>query len=103
MGNISARDMYLIASVPNKVTMLHLPASRFIDYRSMRQGTWDTAIAAITCKGTDSLGGIMKRLAEAKIHRIFLTDDNDHVYRVISLCDVLEKFVNMPDVKCDVL
>lgn len=80
-----------------------MPISQFIDYRSMRQGRWNIGHFAITCRAEDSLESIMARLSTAKIHRIYLCDDNEKPYRVISLCDILEKFVNMPEVKCDVL
>lgn len=103
VGNISARHVYYIITGPNKLRLLKMKASEFLATVHDEQGGWNIRNTAITCKASDTLAHVMTVMDAAHIHRIYLCDDHRRPYRVISLCDVLAKFVTSPDTGCCLL
>lgn len=49
----------------------------------------DPSSKPITCTINDTLKGVMAKLIEHRIHRIFITDDDNTLEGVLSLCDVI--------------
>ncbi len=49
-----------------------------------------------TCKKTDTLAAVMKRLVEAEVHRLIIVDEEERVCGVISLSDILAYLVLRP-------
>eukprot|EP00056_Hartaetosiga_gracilis_P017869 m.8673 g.8673 ORF g.8673 m.8673 type:complete len:336 (+) comp6183_c0_seq1:174-1181(+) len=102
LGSISARDIFYIATSPTKIRLLHKRASRFLDALSTTHG-WDDSRRSIVCKASEPLSEIMTKLVQNKAHRIYLTDDSGLPYRVVSLVDILAKFVSQPEAQCIVM
>lgn len=87
VGNVSARDARSLVKDPTMMSMLHGPLIKWLSGDYME---------TITCSPTDSLEVAMKRLNENGVHRIYLVDDNQHLVRVLSLRDVISRFVKEP-------
>lgn len=90
-GNVSARDVRLIASSNKIYKLLNMPLRSYLDVVS--DGAENSAI---TCKGTDTMEEVIKRMVRSRIHRIYIVDDKDRVIRVVSLRNILRKFVKEP-------
>eukprot|EP00048_Salpingoeca_helianthica_P023394 m.24082 g.24082 ORF g.24082 m.24082 type:complete len:463 (+) comp8614_c0_seq1:138-1526(+) len=90
-GNVSARDVRLIASSNKIYKLLNMPLRSYLDVVS--DGAENSAI---TCKGTDTMEEVIKRMVRSRIHRIYVVDEKDRVIRVVSLRNVLRKFVKEP-------
>lgn len=97
IGNISARHVYYIITARNKLRLLKMAANHFIAATSDQEATWDIKNTAISCKKTDKVSDVIKRMDAARIHRIYIVDEHNRPFRVIALCDVLAKFVNEPE------
>ena len=51
---------------------------------------------AIRCSPHDTLGLVVQRMSGAHIHRIFVVDAHSKLLRVLSLRDIIAKFVKEP-------
>ena len=52
----------------------------------------------ITCSPDDTLESVIRRLNENGVHRIYMVDEHMHLIRVISMRDILSRFVKEPSV-----
>jgi len=91
VGNISARDVRLVALAKEVYRLLNMPISVYLDV--VNNGAVNSAI---TCTPDDTIEEVIKRLVRSRIHRIYVVDSTMHVIRVISLRDVIRKFVKEP-------
>ncbi len=90
-GNISARDVRLLV-MSNRITaLLNLTAGAYLS-----TVTGVTVSSALTCTPDDTLEEVIKRLVQSRIHRIYVVDSQQHVIRVVSLRNILRKFVKEP-------
>jgi len=90
-GNVSARDVRLIATSNKIYKLLNMPLRVYLDVVS------DGAMnSAITCSVSDTMEEVIKRLVRSRIHRIYVVDSQEHVIRVLSLRNILRKFVKEP-------
>jgi HSP20 family molecular chaperone IbpA/CBS domain-containing protein len=92
-GNISARDVRLIVSSTKVYKLLNMPIRVYLDVVAGDS----SENSAITCRPTDTMATVITRMVQSKIHRIYLVDGDEHLVRVISLRDVLTKFVKEPE------
>ena len=87
-GNISARDLKLFVKHIDFDRLLQ-PVGEFI--KELRMAAIDIAAPTITVFPSASFDLVVGKLAATKVHRLFVTDDEEHYrpVRVISLVDVL--------------
>ena len=52
----------------------------------------------ITCLPSDTLESAIRRLTENGVHRIYMVDADMHPIRVLSIRDILSRFVKEPTV-----
>ena len=90
-GNISARDVRLVATSSKVYKLLNMPISVYLDVVS--DGAENSAI---TCSPDDTLEEVITRMVRSRIHRIYVVDSQQHVIRVVSLRNILRKFVKEP-------
>eukprot|EP00055_Hartaetosiga_balthica_P008927 m.34411 g.34411 ORF g.34411 m.34411 type:complete len:336 (-) comp6530_c0_seq1:1615-2622(-) len=102
LGSISARDIFYIATSPTKFCLLNKKASRFLDTLSTTHG-WDDSRRSVVSKSSETISEVMEKIVRNKAHRIFITDENGLPYRVVSLVDILAKFVSQPEAQCTLL
>eukprot|EP00055_Hartaetosiga_balthica_P005373 m.15649 g.15649 ORF g.15649 m.15649 type:complete len:462 (+) comp4506_c0_seq1:36-1421(+) len=91
-GNISARDARLIVSSSKIYKLLDMPIKTYLDVV-----TEGVEHSAITCKPSDKLQTIISQLVRSRIHRIYVIDEKGCPLRVVSLRNVLKKFVQEPE------
>jgi CBS domain-containing protein len=92
-GNISARDARLIVSSNKIYKLLNLPISTYLDVVTGDH----QENAAITCSPKETLAAVIKRMVSSRIHRIFVVDEDEYIIRVVSLRNILRKFVREPE------
>lgn len=90
-GNISARDARLLVSSTKVYKLLNMPIRVYLDVIS--DGAENSAI---TCNASDTLEDVIKRMVRSRIHRVYVVDSSQRVVRVVSLRNVLRKFVREP-------
>lgn len=91
-GNISARDVRLIATSAKIYKLLHMPISVYLDVVS--EGVENSAI---TCRSEHTLAEMVSTLVENRIHRVYMVDKAGRPIRVISLRNIIRKFVKEPE------
>ncbi len=91
-GNISARDARLLVSSSKIYKLLNMPIRVYLDVVS--DGAENSAI---TCTGADTMEDVIKRLVRSRIHRVYVVDGQQRVIRVVSLRNILRKFVKEPE------
>ncbi|EGD80962.1 hsp16-like protein, variant [Salpingoeca rosetta] len=91
-GNVSARDARLIVGSTKIYKLLDMPIKTYLDV--VTDGAENSAI---TCKSTDKLETVISQLVRSRIHRIYVVDDDGRPLRVVSLRNVLTKFVKEPE------
>ena len=52
--------------------------------------------SAITATANDTMEDVIKRLVRSRIHRVYVVDSQQRVVRVVSLRNILRKFVKEP-------
>ena len=50
----------------------------------------------LVCQKTETLKSVIERLCTARIHRIFVVNDEEQVIGVVTLRDIIDKFVVEP-------
>ena len=88
----SARDVRLIVQSTKIYKLLNMPLRVYLEVVS--EGAENSAI---TCSPDDTLEEIIRRMVASRIHRIYVVDEKNHPIRVISLRNVLRKFVKEPN------
>lgn len=91
-GVVSARDVRLVATSAKLYKLLNMPISVYLDVVS--DGAENSAI---TIKPNATLGDVIQALVSSRIHRIFVVDNSGRPLRVVSLRDVIRKFVKEPE------
>ena len=92
IGNISVSDLKFVLSTEHgKLTLLDVTVQELLDRcSSVRR-------ALLTCRGADSLETVVKSLAQAKVHRIYVVNENEQPQGVITLTDVIECITRSAD------
>lgn len=91
-GNVSARDARLIVSSKKIYNLLNMPISTYLSV--VTDGAENSAVI---CKPSDTLETVIKTLVFSRIHRIYVVDDDGKPLRVVSLSNILRKFVKEPE------
>jgi len=93
MANISARDLRSIQQDARLFERLYYSVGEFVSH--VRQANYRAIHPSICCTFDDTFQKIIMRLAAARIHRIYVVDENRHPISVISLHDVLAKILEL--------
>jgi len=93
MANISARDLRSIQRDERLFERLYYSVGEFVSH--VRQANYRAIHPSICCTFDDTFQKIIMRLAAARIHRIYVVDENRHPVSVISLHDVLAKILEL--------
>lgn len=87
IGVISARDVRFVVKSPAHMYLLYEPISKFIV--QIHAEEINERSPAICCNPDDSLKSVIKKLLINRINRVYTTDPNGQLTKVISLTDVL--------------
>jgi CBS domain-containing protein len=93
MANISARDLRTIQQDTQLFERLYYSVGEFVSH--VRQENYRAVHPSICCTFDDTFQKIIMRLAAARIHRIYVVDENRHPISVISLHDIIEKILEL--------
>lgn len=93
MANISARDLRSIQKDAQLFERLYYSVGEFVSH--VRQENYRAVHPSICCTFDDTFQKLIMRLAAARIHRIYVVDENRHPISVISLHDVLTKILEL--------
>ncbi|KAI5077787.1 hypothetical protein GOP47_0007611 [Adiantum capillus-veneris] len=99
VGNISLQDVqYLLLKADLFARHRALTVLEFMEILHSQSSTLGPVkmMPAVTCSLRASLGQVIDILCERNIHRIYVTDDDDHVVGVITLRDIISCFVVEP-------
>ncbi|CAN8239142.1 unnamed protein product [Cochlearia groenlandica] len=98
VGNISMRDIrYLLLQPQVFSNFRHLTVRSFATKIATGGEEYGLAIPAITCKPDSTLGSVINSLASRSVHRVYVeTGDDNELYGVITLRDVISCFVSEP-------
>ncbi|EFA83352.1 hypothetical protein PPL_04145 [Heterostelium album PN500] len=89
-GVISDHDLNVIKSHCQYLSLLYLPICEYLD--AMKKLT-NSPKHVITCTYNETFKEVTQRIAENKIHRIFIVNEENKLKGVISLLDILEQIV----------
>lgn len=90
-GNVSARDARLLVGSSKVYKVLNMPVRAYLDVVS--EGAENSAV---TVTADDTMEEVIKRLVRARIHRVYVVDSRQRIVRVLSLRNILRKFVKEP-------
>ncbi|KAG6555826.1 hypothetical protein Mapa_002466 [Marchantia paleacea] len=101
VGNISASDVSFLLTAPEifqhespLTTGKFLAAVR--KHLQERKESSPLLRPILTCHPNETLKGSIIKLDEAKVHRIYVVDDNEDLIGVITLRDIISTFVEEP-------
>ncbi|KAH7294515.1 hypothetical protein KP509_27G004100 [Ceratopteris richardii] len=101
VGNISLQDVkYLLLNTDLFTKHRVLTVFEFMKTLTAHSSGSNPVkmMPAVTCSMKATLGQIIENLCECNIHRIYVTDDEDHVVGVITLRNIISCFIEEP---CD--
>lgn len=87
VGSVSVRDIRTLVNDPSKFGTLNTPLNHGPPHH----------LHLHTCRISDTLQSVMDKLTQTRAHRLYLVDASDKPVGVISLGDVLAKFVKEPE------
>jgi len=95
-ANISLRDLKVVSTDTRLFWRLYQTIHNFLlkVRKDNNETSGDRPRTIVTVKPSDTLETIIKRLAEHKIHRVYIVDDHKKPLGVISLKDVLQEIIN---------
>jgi len=95
-GNISLRDLKVMSTDARLFWRLYQTVHNFLlkVRKENNETTGDRPRTVVTVKPLDTLETVIKKLAEYKIHRVYIVDDHKKPVGVISLKDVLHEIIN---------
>ncbi|KAL2636212.1 hypothetical protein R1flu_007691 [Riccia fluitans] len=101
IGNISASDVSFLLTVPE--IFQHdspLTAGKFLasvrKYLIEKKEKSPLLRPVLTCQPTETLKASIAKLDRAKVHRIYVVDENEDLIGVITLRDIISTFVEEP-------
>ncbi|GAM16848.1 hypothetical protein SAMD00019534_000230 [Acytostelium subglobosum LB1] len=92
LANISARDLKELLNETRIFENLFLSVGEFIS--KVRQQDYKAVHPSICCSKDEPLKKLITRMAAAKIHRVFMVDQDRKPIGVVSLQDILEKILD---------
>lgn len=93
IGNISSSDIKLIDHDAKYIYRLFNTVGIFLIKVQQFNGS-DGTVA--TCKVSDKLDVVLKRLSDMKIHRLYVVDDENKPMGVVSISDLFALIKNVP-------
>lgn len=94
VGVVSARDIQLALRHNKLYNTMHEPVREFLEAK-----TCTTDIErnpAVTCVGSDTIKAVILKITAAKVHRVFVVDEDEIPIRCVSLTDIIKIFVIEP-------
>ncbi len=91
---MSARDIQLALKQNKLYNVLHGPLRSFMEAKSS-SGVIEKN-PAVTCVATDTIRTVLQKISAARVHRVFLVDEDETPVRCISLTDIIKLFVVEP-------
>jgi len=96
VANISESDLRAIQSNAQFLKLLYLPVSEYLDMMRKHRASEPKAPKVrplVKCELIDSYRSVIDKVAESKVHRCFVVDDNDKLLGVITLHEMLSALV----------
>lgn len=93
VGNISLRDLKAMSTDARLFWRLYQTVHNFL-LKIRHEDSGDRPRTIVTVKPTDTLETVIKKLAENKIHRVYIVDEAKKPQGVISLKDVLKEIIS---------
>jgi len=95
-ANISLRDLKVMSTDTRLFWRLYQTVHNFLlkVRKENNETSGDRPRTVVTVKPSDTLETVIKKLAEYKIHRVYIVDDHKKPVGVISLKDVLHEIIN---------
>eukprot|EP00053_Salpingoeca_punica_P007821 m.71104 g.71104 ORF g.71104 m.71104 type:complete len:359 (-) comp14344_c0_seq1:562-1638(-) len=93
-GVISAFDVRAMLHKNRLYKMLHAPVGEFLV--AANEDRVDAIHPAISCTEDEPLGLVMRRLLAARVHRVFVIDQNRVPISVVSYSDIFRVLVAVP-------
>jgi len=95
-ANISLRDLKAMSTDTRLFWRLYQTVHNFLlkVRKENNETSGDRPRTVVTVKPTDTLETVIKKLAEYKIHRVYIVDDHKKPVGVVSLKDVLREIIN---------
>eukprot|EP00051_Salpingoeca_urceolata_P026089 m.476029 g.476029 ORF g.476029 m.476029 type:complete len:392 (-) comp20409_c0_seq1:653-1828(-) len=90
-GNVSARDVRLVIPSSKVYKLLHLPVRNYLDVVTQKDNS------AICCTPDNTLGEVILKMVVSRIHRVYVVDEDQKPIRVLSMSNVLARFVKEPE------
>jgi len=90
VGIISVNDFKLVGYHIKFFHLLGQTVSNYLELVKRYQVMDDIRPDQLTCKGSDSLCRVIRGLTFYRVHRLFITDDNNKPIGVISVHDILK-------------
>jgi 5'-AMP-activated protein kinase regulatory gamma subunit len=91
VGNVSARDARALINRPTALHMIDHPLGESKDLHFQ-----PFSVELISCVEDDTLESVINKLAESRVHRVYLCDADFKAIGVISLRDIIALFVREP-------
>jgi CBS domain-containing protein len=92
VGNISLRDLKAMSTDARLFWRLFQTVHNFL-LKIRHEDSGDRPRTIVTVKPTDTLETVIKKLAENRIHRVFIVDESKKPQGVISLKDILKEII----------
>lgn len=100
VANISTRDIRFLIQNPKLFKKESLTVKDFIEGVMAPHGKFDdprpVIAPPITCTSQESLKDVIQRLSASRIHRIYVTEGSNTLKGVVTLRDIISKFVYEP-------
>jgi len=88
VGNISSSDIKSVI-IDELYASLHEPVSTLLQRSSE---AFERPLRGIYCTATDNLQQVLPTFSMEKIHRLYIVDQDKHLFGVISLIALMEQF-----------
>lgn len=91
IGNVSASDIFALVNDASRLSHMTITLQEMKEF--------DIAplnIAPVVCRSSDTLISVLRNIYSSGVHRIYLVDGRNRPVRVISLCDIIMRFVKAP-------
>jgi len=91
VGNVSVKDIRMIAKEKAVIKVLYQSLTAFLN---ATRKDFDTPNKPVTIKSDVTLKTVITNLCENRIHRLYVTDNDNKVTGVVSITDVLRVILN---------
>eukprot|EP00850_Spirogloea_muscicola_P021722 SM000259S08744 [mRNA] locus=s259:28957:30424:- [translate_table: standard] len=102
VGNISAQDVrFLVTSPETFAKRGSMTVAAFMETAKTLQTASESPAPLmsqpLTCSPSDTLAAVISKLADAHVHRLFVTSAEHELLGVVTLRDIISRFVEEPE------